>query len=99
MSLKKEYHRTALVGVGAQGSVRPRFRAKRERIERFSGFLPERQGLDCLMRNNWLDSGPDVFLWGQQPPLAGGYRGTSLIRTPPLLGPYSRTIPRVLWWS
>ena len=27
------------------------------------------------------------------------YRGTSLIRTPPLLGPYSRTMPRVLWWS
>ena len=27
------------------------------------------------------------------------YRGTTLIRNPPLLGPYSRTIPRVLWWS
>jgi len=26
------------------------------------------------------------------------YRGTSLIRNTPLLGPYSRTIPRVLWW-
>ena len=26
-------------------------------------------------------------------------RGTWLIRPPPLLGPYSRTIPRVLWWS
>ena len=25
------------------------------------------------------------------------YRGTSLIRNTPLLGPYSRT--RVLWWS
>ena len=29
----------------------------------------------------------------------GNYRGASLIRNPPLLGPYSRTIPRVLWWS
>jgi len=28
-----------------------------------------------------------------------GYRGISLIRNTPLLGPYSRTIPRVLWWS
>jgi hypothetical protein len=28
-----------------------------------------------------------------------GYRGTSLIRNTPLLGPYSRTLPRVLWWS
>ena len=27
------------------------------------------------------------------------YRGTSLIRNTPLLGPYRRTIPRVLWWS
>ena len=26
-----------------------------------------------------------------------GYRGTSLIRSTPLLGPYSRTIPEVLW--
>ena len=27
------------------------------------------------------------------------YRGTSLIRNTPLLEPYSRTIPRVVWWS
>ena len=27
------------------------------------------------------------------------YRGTSLIRNSAPLGPYSRTIPRVLWWS
>ena len=27
------------------------------------------------------------------------YRGTSLIRNTPLLGPYSGIIPRVLWWS
>jgi len=27
------------------------------------------------------------------------YRVTSLIRNNPLLGPCSRTIPRVLWWS
>jgi hypothetical protein len=28
-----------------------------------------------------------------------GYRGTSLMRGTPLIGPYRRTIPRVLWWS
>jgi len=28
-----------------------------------------------------------------------GYRGTSLIRTRPPLGPYSRPMPRGLWWS
>ena len=27
------------------------------------------------------------------------YRGTSFIRNTPLLGTYSRNIPRVLWWS
>ena len=27
------------------------------------------------------------------------YKSTSLIRNAPLLGPYSRTIPRVPWWS
>ena len=26
------------------------------------------------------------------------YRGTSLIRNNPLLGPYIRTMPRALWW-
>jgi len=25
------------------------------------------------------------------------YKGTSLIRNTPLLGPYSRTIPRIVW--
>ena len=27
------------------------------------------------------------------------YRGTSLIRNRVPLGPYSRTMPRLLWWS
>ena len=27
------------------------------------------------------------------------YRGTSLIRNRAPLGPYTRTMPRVLWWS
>ena len=26
------------------------------------------------------------------------YRGTSLIRNSPFVGPYSRTMPRALWW-
>ena len=29
---------------------------------------------------------------------AEAYRGTSLIRNSPLLGPYSRTVFRALWW-
>jgi len=30
---------------------------------------------------------------------AGAYRGTSLIRNCLFLGPYSRHMPRALWWS
>ena len=29
----------------------------------------------------------------------GVYRGTSLIRNRRPLGPYSRTMPRAIWWS
>ena len=31
--------------------------------------------------------------------LGRGYRGTSLIRNNPPLGPYSRPMPGALWWS
>jgi len=27
------------------------------------------------------------------------YKGTSIIRNGPLLGPYSRAMLRILWWS
>ena len=37
---------------------------------------------------------PRPFIPGRCP-----YRGTSLIRNSPPLGPYSRTKPRALWWS
>ena len=33
------------------------------------------------------------------PAEAGPYRNTSLIRKRPPLGPYSRHMPRALWWS
>ena len=32
------------------------------------------------------------------PSMVGIYRGTSLMRNTPLLGPYSKTTPGVLWW-
>ena len=38
-----------------------------------------------------------VFPCRERPLLLTTYRGTSLIRNTPLLEPYSRTIPRVLW--
>jgi len=61
-------------------------------------------------RRRWGASGPQRSrapgAWAATPacsahPLGGElrYRGTPLIRNTPLLGPYRRTIPRVLWWS
>ena len=35
---------------------------------------------------------------GEWPP-APVHRGTSLIRNSPTLAPYSRPMPRALWWS
>ena len=31
--------------------------------------------------------------------LKQAYRGTSLMKNMPFLGPYSKTLSRVLWWS
>ena len=31
--------------------------------------------------------------------MRGLYRGTSLVRNNPSLGPYSRIVSRALWWS
>jgi len=44
---------------------------------------------------------PSLLLGRLGAPLAGGkaYRGTSLIRNRPTLGPYSRPMPRALWLS
>ena len=39
--------------------------------------------------------GPCVLSYGG----VATYRGTSLMRMHPLLGPYSRAMPRALWWS
>jgi hypothetical protein len=35
---------------------------------------------------------------GEAPP-SDPYRGTSLIRNSAPLGPYSKAVPRALWWS
>ena len=45
-----------------------------------------------LYRNSWIGRGPS-------PSKARPYRGTSLRRNKPPVGPYSRPTPRVLWWS
>ena len=42
-------------------------------------------------------SHPDSMAHRRLP--GSGYRGTLLRRNSPLLGPYSRTMPRVRWWS
>ena len=68
-----------------------------------SQFPPQRLG-KCMPGPPGAKS---VQAWGEKdqpsPPRksqdAPLYRGTSLIRNNPLLGPYSTTIPRVLWQS
>ena len=43
-----------------------------------------------------------TFLYARTPfliALSRPYRGTSLIRNSDPLGPYSRTMPRALWWQ
>ena len=39
-----------------------------------------------------------VFEWGRRERSRALYRGTSIMRTPPPLGPYCRPMPRALWW-
>ena len=39
------------------------------------------------------------YLIRRKPPISLRYRGTSLIRKHVPVGPYSRTMPRALWWS
>ena len=51
-----------------------------------------------MIRWTGLKDGDRVFLHLDQRPLLP-YRGTSLIRNSAPLGPYSRTMPRALWWS
>ena len=50
----------------------------------------------CVPLNSRRESNKERREWKL---LFLGYRGTSLIRNTPLLGPYSRTIPRVIWLS
>ena len=63
----------------------------------------------CILRPtpSFLNPNPSIPNPGSEPytpPHAmllvqARYRGASLIRNTGLLGPYSWTIPRVLWWS
>jgi len=41
----------------------------------------------------------DLSVLAPRARLSTDYRGISLISNTPLLGPYGRTIPRVVWWS
>ena len=46
----------------------------------------------------WL-SGTKLWLFLLHSAADGPYRSTSLIRNSAPIGPYSRTMPRALWWS
>ena len=55
---------------------------------------PVRAALGCVVSSWVAHEG-----WNQRGSSSVCCRGTSLLRKIPLLGPYSRTAPRVLWWS
>ena len=69
-------------------------------------FHPMSTGWSSAAIGRMLPEHPvDVMLWlsgavdfGQMFSVAM-YRGTSLMRNSPPLGPYIRTKPRALWWS
>ena len=73
-----------------------RCRARQEQLQfliTFTGKPRPKYGLDCLICTMFARQRcADLTA-------SAAYRGTSLIRNGPLLGPYSRTIPRVLKWS
>ena len=65
-------------------------RERRERNKRLRALGPRDTSRPCPKFTDPLVDGPHD----------GPYRGSSShIRNNPLLGPYSRTRPRVLWWS
>ena len=51
------------------------------------------------MENNCIPEVLWIILSTYSPLCVGVYRITSLIRSSAVLGPYSRTMPGVLWWS
>ena len=53
-------------------------------------------GIQALIK---FGRGPDWHWSNYLASVHRGYRGTSPIRNTPLLGPYSRTLPRVINWS
>ncbi|KAJ1492134.1 hypothetical protein T484DRAFT_3025558 [Baffinella frigidus] len=53
--------------------------------------------ISCLATYESPRGGPVLVCL--RPEAGPSYRGTSLIRNRPPLGPYSRTMPTVLWWS
>ena len=56
---------------------------------RCHGSLPDARLLSIKL--------PGLWFWGRRDD--GHHRGTSLIRNRAPLGPYSRTMPKTLWWS
>jgi len=71
----------------------------REKFETVAGRWARSEGY-----RDFLELVLDFFsiclgIWSRYPRYPGlSYRGTSLIRNSTHLGPYSRTMPRALWW-
>jgi hypothetical protein len=63
------------------------------------GVMVEGSGFGVMVQGSGFGVTVHGFPVGWQRALHLSYRGTSLIRNQTLLGPYSRPMPRALWWS
>ena len=89
-------------GERREREAREREARERETRERGGRERGERERRDRVNRLRSLGPLAIIKLLGPartQPRWGCMYRGTSLIRDAPLLGPYTRTLPRFIWWS
>ena len=76
--------------VTGDGLAAPSYNPRaRKRCVRVQGF---QEGAPALPRVKWVR----ICIFANVEAL---YRGTSLIRNCPPLGPYRSTMPRAIWWS
>ena len=75
---------------GLRSKTRPKIRTRGRLVRRFctEKFLTSATKIDEPISEARCEGGRSA-----------SYRGTPLLRNTPLSGPYSRSLPRVIWWS
>ena len=87
---------TALDGLHATGKHRAHNLSTKARDSVTNGAcgVQDVKGVPCVLLHVYFNITHRTLLDYESP-----YRGTSLMRKRTPLGPYSRTMPRGLWWS